>query len=149
MGTSSLSTAEMTTTTTEDSCNSSTVTKTEHTPLPKRELTPNSLRREAADDPYVKQKVKNLKKPFNTLVIGSKAKKHTPLLQRPLCESLEDRVDHFVKRRRIVRVEKSVEEDGDGRGTGKSDDSGDGAEGPEGVGIKEAPIASKADSQDD
>merc|ERR1712142_1318939 len=149
MGTSSLSTAEMTTTTTEDSCNSSTVTKTEYTPLPKRELTPNSLRREAADDPYVKQKVKNLKKPFNTLVIGSKAKKHTPLLQRPLCESLEDRVDHFVKRRRIVRVEKSIEEDGDGRGTGKSDDSGDGAEGSEGVGKKEAPIAFKANSQDD
>ena len=63
-------------------------------------------------DPYVRGKVRNLQKPFNSLVIGSKARKHTPLLERPLCESLEDRVRHFVKRRRIEMVEKGEEEEG-------------------------------------
>lgn len=70
---------------------------------------PNKCSKEPWLDLYVRGKVRNLRKPFNSLVIGSKARKHTPLFERPLCESLEDRVQHFVKRRRIVMVEKGVE----------------------------------------
>ncbi|XP_077359809.1 tRNA pseudouridine(38/39) synthase isoform X2 [Festucalex cinctus] len=46
------------------------------------------------------------------LVEGSRQKKHRPLLERPLCESLESRIEHFVKRGRLER-----EEGEDGRET--------------------------------
>ncbi|KAK0131083.1 tRNA pseudouridine(38/39) synthase [Merluccius polli] len=37
------------------------------------------------------------------LVEGSRQKKYRPLLERPCCESLESRIDHFVKRGRLER----------------------------------------------
>uniref|UniRef100_A0A3P8VDN0 Pseudouridylate synthase 3 n=1 Tax=Cynoglossus semilaevis TaxID=244447 RepID=A0A3P8VDN0_CYNSE len=39
------------------------------------------------------------------LVEGSRCKNYRPLLQRPFCESLESRIDHFVKRGRLEREE--------------------------------------------
>ncbi|XP_077595164.1 tRNA pseudouridine(38/39) synthase [Stigmatopora nigra] len=39
------------------------------------------------------------------LVEGSRPKKYRPLLERPLCESLESRIEHFVKRGRLEREE--------------------------------------------
>ncbi|XP_057682977.1 tRNA pseudouridine(38/39) synthase-like isoform X1 [Corythoichthys intestinalis] len=39
------------------------------------------------------------------LVEGSRQKKYRPLLERPLCESLESRIEHFVKRGRLEREE--------------------------------------------
>lgn len=35
------------------------------------------------------------------LVEGSRQRKYRPLLERPLCESLESRIQHFVKRGRL------------------------------------------------
>ncbi|XP_014674735.1 PREDICTED: tRNA pseudouridine(38/39) synthase-like [Priapulus caudatus] len=37
------------------------------------------------------------------LVQGNRSRVHKPLLQRQMCESLEDRIDHYVKRRKIER----------------------------------------------
>ncbi|KAM9773692.1 tRNA pseudouridine(38/39) synthase [Syngnathus typhle] len=37
------------------------------------------------------------------LVEGSRQRKYRPLLERPLCESLESRIEHFVKRGRLER----------------------------------------------
>lgn len=39
------------------------------------------------------------------LVEGSRQKNYRPLLERPFCESLESRIDHFVKRGRLEREE--------------------------------------------
>ncbi|XP_011486512.1 tRNA pseudouridine(38/39) synthase isoform X2 [Oryzias latipes] len=39
------------------------------------------------------------------LVEGSRQKKYRPLLERPCCESLESRINHFVKRGRLEREE--------------------------------------------
>lgn len=39
------------------------------------------------------------------LVEGSRQKNYRPLLERPCCESLESRIDHFVKRGRLEREE--------------------------------------------
>ncbi|XP_061611610.1 tRNA pseudouridine(38/39) synthase [Phyllopteryx taeniolatus] len=39
------------------------------------------------------------------LVEGSRQRKYRPLLERPLCESLESRIEHFVKRGRLEREE--------------------------------------------
>ncbi|XP_028287960.1 tRNA pseudouridine(38/39) synthase [Parambassis ranga] len=39
------------------------------------------------------------------LVEGSKQKNYRPLLERPCCESLQSRIDHFVKRGRLEREE--------------------------------------------
>ncbi|XP_013863108.1 tRNA pseudouridine(38/39) synthase [Austrofundulus limnaeus] len=39
------------------------------------------------------------------LVEGSRQKNYRPLLQRPCCESLESRINHFVKRGRLEREE--------------------------------------------
>ena len=86
-----------------------------------KESTPIANSKDPSQDPYVRSKVRNLKKPFNSLVIGSKARKHTPLMQRPLCESLEDRVEHFVKRRRIVRVEEGSTDDESNEGVDKEE----------------------------
>ncbi|XP_061665437.1 tRNA pseudouridine(38/39) synthase [Syngnathoides biaculeatus] len=44
------------------------------------------------------------------LAEGSRRRKYRPLLERPLCESLESRIEHFVKRGRLER------EEGDGGG---------------------------------
>ncbi|XP_051775021.1 tRNA pseudouridine(38/39) synthase isoform X2 [Erpetoichthys calabaricus] len=41
------------------------------------------------------------------LVEGSRARHYCPLLQRPLCESLESRIDHFVRRGRLEKEEES------------------------------------------
>lgn len=37
------------------------------------------------------------------LVEGSRQKNYRPLLERPCCESLESRIEHFVKRGRLER----------------------------------------------
>ena len=39
------------------------------------------------------------------LVEGSRQRNYRPLLERPCCESLESRIDHFVKRGRLEREE--------------------------------------------
>lgn len=39
------------------------------------------------------------------LIEGSRQKNYRPLLERPCCESLESRIDHFVKRGRLEREE--------------------------------------------
>lgn len=39
------------------------------------------------------------------LVEGSRKRNYRPLLERPCCESLESRIDHFVKRGRLEREE--------------------------------------------
>lgn len=39
------------------------------------------------------------------LVEGSRQKNYRPLLERPCCESLESRINHFVKRGRLEREE--------------------------------------------
>ncbi|XP_067344836.1 tRNA pseudouridine(38/39) synthase isoform X2 [Channa argus] len=39
------------------------------------------------------------------LVEGSRRRNYRPLLERPCCESLESRIDHFVKRGRLEREE--------------------------------------------
>ncbi|XP_058477445.1 tRNA pseudouridine(38/39) synthase [Solea solea] len=39
------------------------------------------------------------------LVEGSRCKSYKPLLERPVCESLESRIEHFVKRGRLEREE--------------------------------------------
>ena len=39
------------------------------------------------------------------LVEGSKQRNYRPLLERPCCESLESRINHFVKRGRLEREE--------------------------------------------
>ncbi|KAG2460628.1 tRNA pseudouridine(38/39) synthase [Polypterus senegalus] len=41
------------------------------------------------------------------LVEGTRARHYCPLLQRPLCESLESRIDHFVRRGRLEKDEES------------------------------------------
>lgn len=39
------------------------------------------------------------------LIEGSRQKNYRPLLERPCCESLESRIDHYVKRGRLEREE--------------------------------------------
>lgn len=39
------------------------------------------------------------------LVEGTRQKNYRPLLERPCCESLESRINHFVKRGRLEREE--------------------------------------------
>ncbi|XP_033642150.1 tRNA pseudouridine(38/39) synthase-like [Asterias rubens] len=41
------------------------------------------------------------------LLLGTKSKSYKPLLQRPVCESLEDRIRHFTKKRRIETIDTS------------------------------------------
>lgn len=41
---------------------------------------------------------------------GSKQRNYRPLLERPCCESLESRIEHFVKR---GRLERDMDEDGE------------------------------------
>lgn len=36
---------------------------------------------------------------------GTRQKNYKPLLERPCCESLESRIEHFVKRGRLEREE--------------------------------------------
>jgi len=62
-------------------------------------------------DEILESKRLNIQKPYQSLMTGGRAKKHKPLFDRQLCESLEDRVDYFVKRRRIERLEGTVEMD--------------------------------------
>uniref|UniRef100_A0A3Q3KE39 Pseudouridine synthase I TruA alpha/beta domain-containing protein n=1 Tax=Monopterus albus TaxID=43700 RepID=A0A3Q3KE39_MONAL len=40
-----------------------------------------------------------------SLIEGSRQRNYRPLLERPCCESLESRIDHFVKRGRLEREE--------------------------------------------
>ncbi|RXM31752.1 tRNA pseudouridine(38/39) synthase [Acipenser ruthenus] len=43
--------------------------------------------------------------PLSSLLEGSRPRQYRPLLERPCCESLESRIDHFVKRGRLERGE--------------------------------------------
>lgn len=43
---------------------------------------------------------------------GSRQRNYRPLLERPRCESLESRIQHFVKRGRLEREEGGNSEEG-------------------------------------
>ncbi|XP_060776349.1 tRNA pseudouridine(38/39) synthase isoform X1 [Neoarius graeffei] len=53
------------------------------------------------------------------LMEGSKQRNYRPLLERPCCESLESRIQHFVKRGRLERDEGESGEDGNAIFRGK------------------------------
>lgn len=59
----------------------------------------------SSEDKVLKTKTEDIQKPYNSLIIGSRMREYKPLFERPLCESLEDQVDHFVKRHRIARAD--------------------------------------------
>nr|CAG4643292.1 EOG090X083V [Ilyocryptus agilis] len=44
------------------------------------------------------------------LVSGARPKAHVPLMKRPKCDSLEERIEHYAKRKRIQIVEEETEE---------------------------------------
>lgn len=46
------------------------------------------------------------------LMEGSRQRNYRPLLERPCCESLESRIQHFVKRGRLEREEGESGEEG-------------------------------------
>lgn len=51
-------------------------------------------------------------RPYLSLIQGVEAKVYTPLLKRPQCESLERRIEHYAKRKRIEIVTEETESAG-------------------------------------